>query len=120
MAGRSSLVVEVEGKSGLPRMFGQSTPDHAGLGYDEQLLRRGGGHDGSADITARTITPDGALLEYHEVAGLSRISRRLVDRGALDVLATAATGISDILVLGKVKQLQPAGAATVGGHAPPR
>lgn len=124
MAGRSSLVVEVEGKSGLPRMFGQSTPDHAGLGYDDQLLRRGGGPDGSADITARTITPDGALLEYLEDHGLSRISRRLVASGALDVVATAAPGIRDILVLGKVKQLQRAGVADVvvldtpaAGHA---
>jgi anion-transporting ArsA/GET3 family ATPase len=124
MAGRSSLVVEVEGKSGLPRMFGQATPDQAGLGYDEQLLRRGGGPDGSADITARTITPDGALLEYLEDHGLSRISRRLVASGALDVVATAAPGIRDILVLGKVKQLQRAGVADVvvldtpaAGHA---
>jgi Mrp family chromosome partitioning ATPase len=124
MAGRSSLVVEVEGKSGLPRMFGQATPEESGLGYDEQLLRRGGGPDGSADITARTITPDGALLEYLEDHGLSRISKRLVTSGALDVVATAAPGIRDILVLGKVKQLQRSGAADVivldtpaAGHA---
>ena len=124
MVGRSALVVEVEGKSGLPRMFGQSTPEQHGLSYDEQLLRRGGGPDGSADITARTITPDGALLEYLEDHGLSRISKRLVTSGALDVVATAAPGIRDILVLGKVKQLQRAGAADVvvldtpaAGHA---
>ena len=124
MVGRSALVVEVEGKSGLPRMFGQATPGRSGLGYDEQLLRRGGGPDGSADITARTITPDGALLEYLEDHGLSRISRRLVTSGALDVVATAAPGIRDILVLGKVKQLQRAGVADVvvldtpaAGHA---
>lgn len=123
MVGRSALVVEVEGKSGLPRMFGQATPEQHGLSYDEQLLHRGG-PDGSADITARTITPDGALLEYLEDHGLSRISRRLVSSGALDVVATAAPGIRDILVLGKVKQLQRAGAADVivldtpaAGHA---
>ena len=123
MVGRSALVVEVEGKSGLPRMFGQATPGRSGLSYDEQLLHRGG-PDGSADIAARTITPDGALLEYLEDHGLSRISRRLVTSGALDVVATAAPGIRDILVLGKVKQLQRAGVADVvvldtpaAGHA---
>lgn len=123
MVGRSALVVEVEGKSGLPSMFGQATPDEHGLGYDEQVLRKGG-PDGSADVVARTITPDAALLEYLEDHGLSRISKRLVSSGALDVVATAAPGIRDILVLGKVKQLQRAAAADViildtpaAGHA---
>ena len=123
MVGRTALVVEVEGKSGLPRMFGRDEPGQRGLGYEEQVLRKGGG-DGAADIVARTITPDQALLEYLEDHGLSRISRRLVSSGALDVVATAAPGIRDILVLGKVKQLQRAGAADVlvldapaAGHA---
>lgn len=123
MVGRSALVVEVEGKSSLPRMFGQATSGRSGLSYEEQVLHRGG-PDGSADITARTITPDGALLEYLEDHGLSRISRRLVTSGALDVVATAAPGIRDILVLGKVKQLQRSAAADVvvldtpaAGHA---
>lgn len=123
MVGRSALVVEVEGKSGLPRMFGQDDSHHHELGYEEQVLRKGG-PDGSADIAARTITPDQALLEYLEDHGLSRISKRLVSSGALDVVATAAPGIRDILVLGKVKQLQRAGAADVvvldtpaAGHA---
>jgi len=123
MVGRTALVVEVEGKSGLPRMFGRDDPDPRGLGYDEQVLRKGG-PDGSADVVARTITPDQALLEYLEDHGLSRISRRLVSSGALDVVATAAPGIRDILVLGKVKQLQRSAAADVlvldapaAGHA---
>ncbi|MDZ7676734.1 MAG: ArsA-related P-loop ATPase [Acidimicrobiales bacterium] len=119
LAGRSALIVEVEGKSGLPRMFG-----HPELGYDELTLHKGGGAEGAAEITARTITPDAALIEYLEDHGLSRISKRLVSSGALDVIATAVPGIRDILVLGKVKQLQRAGAADVlildapaAGHA---
>jgi anion-transporting ArsA/GET3 family ATPase len=123
MVGRTALVIEVEGKSGLPRMFGQADPNQRGLDYDEQVLRKGG-PDGSADVVARTITPDGALLEYLEDHGLSRISKRLVSSGALDIVATAAPGIRDILVLGKVKQLQRAQAADVlvldtpaAGHA---
>jgi anion-transporting ArsA/GET3 family ATPase len=119
LAGRSALVIEVEGKSGLPRMFGQDR-----LGYDDLVLSKGGGPEGAADVRARTITPDGALLEYLEDHGLSRITKRLVSSGALDVVATAAPGIRDILVLGKVKQLQRAEAADVlildapaAGHA---
>ncbi len=119
LAGRSALVIEVEGKSGLPKMFG-----HDQLGYDDLVLHKGGGPEGAADVRARTITPDGALLEYLEDHGLSRITKRLVSSGALDVVATAAPGIRDILVLGKVKQLQRAAAADVlildapaAGHA---
>ena len=119
LAGRSALIVEVEGKSGLPRMFG-----HHELGYDDLVLHKGGGTEGAAEVTARTVTPDGALIDYLELHGLSRISKRLVSSGALDIVATAAPGIRDILVLGKVKQLQRAGHADVlildapaAGHA---
>jgi Mrp family chromosome partitioning ATPase len=102
-SGLSSLVVEVEGKSGLPAMFGQGV-----LEYDEEVLMAGGGPTGQGEVRARTLTPDQALLEYLQDHGLSRISRRLVSSGALDVVATAAPGIKDILILGKVKSLERA------------
>jgi anion-transporting ArsA/GET3 family ATPase len=106
LAGLSTLVVEVEGKSGLPAMFGQRA-----LGYDETVLSPGGGPNGAADVRARTLTPDHALVEYLRDHGLSRISNRLVSSGALDIVATAAPGIKDILLLGKVKQLERRGTA---------
>ena len=75
-------------------------------------------------MRARTLTPDEALLDYLRDHGLSRISKRLVSSGALDVVATAAPGIKDILILGKVKQLERAGDADLlvldapaAGHA---
>jgi Mrp family chromosome partitioning ATPase len=100
LAGRSTLIVEVEGKSDVAAMFGQGE-----LGYDEVVLAPGGGPDGAADVRARTLTADTALLEYLRDHGMSRVSKRLVSSGALDVVATAAPGIKDILLLGKVKQL---------------
>jgi anion-transporting ArsA/GET3 family ATPase len=119
LAGLSTLIVEVEGRTGLPAMFGQGE-----LSYDEVVLSRGGGPDGAADVRARTLTADAALLEYLRDHGLSRISKRLVSSGALDVVATAAPGIKDILLLGKVKQLERAGVADLivldapaAGHA---
>ena len=119
LAGLSTLVVEVEGKSGLAAMFGQGE-----LGYDEVVLSPGGGPDGAGDVRARTLTADTALLEYLQDHGLSRISKRLVSTGALDVVATAAPGIKDILLLGKVKQLERTGQADLivldapaAGHA---
>jgi anion-transporting ArsA/GET3 family ATPase len=118
-SGLSALIVEVEGKSGLPAMFGQSD-----LTYDETLLSPGGGVDGAAEIKARTLTPDDALLEYLADHGLNRVSKRLVSSGALDIVATAVPGIKDILILGKVKQLERADVADViildapaAGHA---
>jgi anion-transporting ArsA/GET3 family ATPase len=118
-SGLSTLVVEVEGKSGLASMFGQPP-----LEYDEAVLSPGGGPDGAADVRARTLTPDDALLDYLRDHGLSRISKRLVQTGALDVVSTAAPGIKDILILGKVKQLERGGTADLividapaAGHA---
>jgi anion-transporting ArsA/GET3 family ATPase len=99
--GLSTLIIEVEGKSGLSRLYGQPPFD-----YDEVILSPGGSADGAADVTARTLTPDDALIEYLEDHGMSRVSRRLASSGAVDMVATAAPGIKDILILGKVKQLE--------------
>jgi anion-transporting ArsA/GET3 family ATPase len=110
-AGSSVLVVEVEGKSGLPTMFGA-----APLSYDELDLEPG--------IKARFLTPDAALVDYLESHGMRRISKRLIASGALDVVATAVPGMKDILVLGKVKSLDESRAANLlivdapaAGHA---
>ena len=102
-AGLRVLIVEVEGKSGLPALFDH--PDQ--LSYAETvLLPAGGASPGSGELRARTLTPDDALLEYLEDRGMRRISRRLTSTGTLDVIATAVPGIKDILVLGKVKQIE--------------
>jgi Mrp family chromosome partitioning ATPase len=92
-AGLNVLVVEVEGKSGLPAMF-----DAPPLTYDEIDLETG--------VSARFLTPDAALVDYLESHGMKRISKRLVASGALEVVATAVPGMKDILVLGKVKSLE--------------
>jgi anion-transporting ArsA/GET3 family ATPase len=99
--GLSVLVIEVEGKNGLAGLFGQRPFD-----YDEVVLSRGGGPDGAGDVRARTLTPDDALFEYLEDHGMHRLSKRLVQSGAMEIVATAAPGIRDILVLGKVKSLE--------------
>ena len=92
-AGSSVLIVEVEGKSGLPTMF-----DTAALSYDELDLDPG--------VRARFLTPDAALVDYLVSHGMKRISKRLIASGALEVVSTAVPGMKDILVLGKVKSLE--------------
>jgi anion-transporting ArsA/GET3 family ATPase len=115
--GLTTLVVEVEGKGGLAGLFGR-----APLTYRESVLRPA--DDGGAEVRGRTLTPDEALLEYLEDHGLKRISKRLASTGAIDVVSTAVPGIKDILVLGKVKQIERSGAvdlvildAPAAGHA---
>ena len=112
-SGLTTLIVEVEGKSGLPALFGRTDP----LTYHETvLLPAGGAGPGSAEVRARTLTPDDALVEYLEDHGMRRISKRLISTGTLDVVATAVPGIKDILVLGKVKQLEMLSAAGGAGQ----
>ena len=165
-SGLSVLVVDLEGKAGVPAAFGRG----GSLAYEEVTLHRAGagraagggtagttgdaasgagdaasatggaaggawrrpggpgdgttshGARGVADdgvgspvppgtVRARRITPDDALLEYLADHGMRRVSKRLVASGVLDVVATAIPGIRDILVLGKVKQLERAGMA---------
>jgi anion-transporting ArsA/GET3 family ATPase len=109
-AGRRALLIELEGKSGLGAMFGVDTADGEVEAYP--------------GVTVLPLAPDEALIEYLESHGLRRMSKRLVHSGALDIVATAVPGMKEILVLGKVKALQRAGAADVivvdgpaAGHA---
>lgn len=111
-AGLSVLIVELEGKSGLATAFGSLEL----LGYTERVLAPG--------IKARSITADEALLEYLDEHALSKVARKLATSGLVDVVSTAAPGIKDILILGKVKQLEQARAADLivldapaAGHA---
>ncbi len=108
-AGMSVLIVELEGKSGITDAFGHAED----LGYEEiELLAPGSpGTTGRGGVRARRLTPDDALVEYLEDHGLRRVSKRLARSGVLDVVSTAIPGIRDVLVLGKVKQLERGGAA---------
>lgn len=118
-AGLRVLVVEVEGKSGFPAMFGAPP-----LAYDDAVLLTGRGPDRTGEVRARALAAETALVEYLDEHGMRRLSRRLASAGAIDLVATAVPGIEDILVLGKVKQLERAGVADLilldapaAGHA---
>jgi anion-transporting ArsA/GET3 family ATPase len=111
--GLEALIVEVDGRPGLSSAFGTT---HR-LTYAEVELVAADAGDGTGSVRARTITADDALLDYLNLHGMRRISKRLLRTGAIDVVATAAPGIKDILVLGKVKQLERAavGSPPLGG-----
>src|SRR6476659_11344793 len=74
--GLSSLIIEVEGKSGLSAMFGCEP-----FSYEEVVLSEGqAAGDGAptGEVRARTLTPDDALVESLLDKGMSRLSKRLV------------------------------------------
>jgi anion-transporting ArsA/GET3 family ATPase len=118
-AGLSVLVVELEGRPSMATAFGSDDE----LGYAGSVLRAAGASSlGDVDfdnlaevpagtVQARTITPDDALLEYLADHGLRRISKRLLSSGIVDIVAGAIPGVRDILVLGKVKQIERSGIA---------
>jgi arsenite/tail-anchored protein-transporting ATPase len=58
------------------------------------------------DVDTLHITPAAALAEYLETHGLGRVARRLSASGVIEVVASATPGIDDIVVLGKIKQLE--------------
>jgi anion-transporting ArsA/GET3 family ATPase len=122
--GLSVLVIELEGRSGVSDAFGHDDVlDYAGAVLSAAGAGRveddpGEPGDGSdtphlapGSVQARRITPDDALIEYLADHGLRRISKRLMSSGIIDIVAGAIPGIRDILVLGKVKQIEQAGLA---------
>ncbi len=98
--GLRPLIVELEGKSGLASMFGREPLD-----YSEVVLADAA-TTGAGEVRGRTLTPDDALVEYLQDLGLGRLSRRLVSTGVLDMVVTAVPGLRDLVVLGKVKQIE--------------
>ncbi len=122
-AGLDVLVVALDDSGGLPALFGR---DDA-FGYEEVVLVAGerladagaAGGEGAGHgparvpgrVRGRVLTPDAALVEYLADHGLGRVSRRLVQSGALEVVATAIPGVREMLVLARLKQIERAGVA---------
>ena len=82
-AGQRVLVVELDGKPALADLL--------------------------PDLDVLAISAPEALDEYLRDHGFARIAKRLNRTGVIDVVGTAAPGIDDIVVLGKIKQLERSG-----------
>lgn len=85
--GRRVLAVELDGKPML-----------------ETLVRDVDG------VEVMSISAADALDEYLREHGFSRIAKRLNKSGVIDLVGTATPGIDDVVVLGKIKQLERSGA----------
>ena len=75
-------------------------------------------------LDCEQISAPVALEDYLREHGFGRVAKRLSASGVIDVVATAAPGIDDIVVLGKIKQLERSGSWDVivvdgpaAGHA---
>lgn len=77
------LVVELDGKPALGRLL--------------------------PGVEVLQLSATAALAEYLDTHGFSRVAKRLARTGVIDVVAAAAPGIDDIVVLGKIKQLELTG-----------
>jgi arsenite-transporting ATPase len=117
----ASRVLIVAGKGGV----GKSTVAHtvasvateAGLSVllvrigalaDQDTLKKvetTGSEAATASVGHLTLEPGDALAEYLSGRGLGIVTRQLSALGIVDVVASAAPGIDDLLVLGKIKQL---------------
>ncbi len=98
LSGLDTLLVEIDGRAATHRSFATDP-----LAYDERELWRA---PGGGRVRGRTLSADRALVEYLDDHGMGRIAHRLGRSGALEVVATATPGLKDLLVIGKIKQLE--------------
>jgi hypothetical protein len=100
--GRRVLLIEVEGRQGLARLF-----DCPPLPYDERRVALGLGTKGAegGDVYALAVDPEGALLDYLEMFyNMRRAGKTLTKLGVVDFATTIAPGLSDVLVTGKATE----------------
>ncbi len=88
-AGRRVLLIEVEGRQGIARIF-----DSPPLPYEERKVAIGLGAHGSGqggDVYALAVDPEGALLDYLEMFyNLRRTRKALTRLGVVDFATTIA------------------------------
>jgi anion-transporting ArsA/GET3 family ATPase len=100
-SGRKVLLMEVEGRQGIARLF-----DCAPLPYSERKVAVGlGENDQGGDLCALAVDPEGALLDYLAMFyNMRRAGSALTKLGVVDFATTIAPGLSDVLVTGKATE----------------
>lgn len=113
------------GKRVLAVAVDDDSPLGSLLGFDRPLDTTIRQPDGAATgVSACLVNPGHALDGYLSEHGFGRVAGRLARTGIIDLVAAAAPGIDDIVVLGKIKQLVRSGDydlvvldAPAAGHA---
>lgn len=92
--GRHTCLVEVEGRQTMSRLFNTEPWD-----FTERAFR--------PNLTGMSIDPEASLREYLEMFyGAKRLSKMVVGSTAVEFATTAAPGIKDVLLVGKVKEME--------------
>jgi anion-transporting ArsA/GET3 family ATPase len=93
-SGRRTLLVELEGRQGFHRSFGTHPWD-----YTEREFRAG--------LWGVALDPADAVYEYLEMFyGLKRVQWLMERSNALDFVTTAAPGLRDLLLIGKIYEIE--------------
>lgn len=92
--GRRTCLVEVEGRQTFSRLFSTQAWD-----FSEREFRPG--------LWGLSIDADASLREYLAMFyGAKRLSRIVSNSSAVEFATTAAPGIKDVLLIGKVKEIE--------------
>jgi anion-transporting ArsA/GET3 family ATPase len=93
-SGRRTCLVEVEGRQTMRALFNTEPWD-----FDEREIRQ--------DLFGLSIDPEASLAEYLAMFyGARRLSKLVVNSTAVEFATTAAPGIKDVLLIGKVKEME--------------
>lgn len=93
-SGRRTCLVEVEGRQTMSRLFDTQPWD-----FTERQFRPG--------LWGLSVDPRESFGEYMEMFyGAKRLSKVVVGTSAVDFATTAAPGIKDVLLIGKVKEIE--------------
>ncbi|MFT5224123.1 MAG: anion-transporting ArsA/GET3 family ATPase, partial [Glaciecola sp.] len=92
--GRRTLLVEVEGRQSFSKLFGTQPWD-----YTEREFRPG--------LWGIAIDPADSVYEYLEMYyGLKRVQWLMEKSNAIDFVTAAAPGLRDLLVVGKLYEIE--------------
>ena len=93
-SGRRTCLVEVEGRQTMPSLFDTGT-----WTFSEREFR--------PNLWGLAIDPEASLREYLDMFyGAKRLSRLVTNNSAVEFATTAAPGIKDVLLVGKVKEME--------------
>lgn len=105
----ASLELGTDGPDDSIGVADDTASDDRGEGEGPSLLGDDAYVDEGKRYASVVIEPSDALLEYLKDHGFGKIASRLLASGIVGVVSTAIPGIKDILLLGKVKQLEKRG-----------
>lgn len=93
-SGRRTCLVEVESRQTMASLFGTQPWD-----FTEREFRSG--------LWGLSVDPEASLAEYLDLFyGAGRLSKFVVGSSAVQFATTAAPGVKDVLLIGKVKEME--------------